>query len=259
MPARIRPTSPHLQIYRWQIGNSLSLLHRLTGIALSLGLAALCAWLIALAGGEESLPCGGTPRREPRGHRGAHGVTFAFLYHLLNGVRHLLWDAGFGFERRQRHASGWLAVIGAVALSACRGRASGTSSACEPAQSLGAGARLGIGQGRHRALVGATGERGCAGAARPVVLLFAAAAALVRLRHGPRLAGCAAERLPGGPAGRSAVVAFLSRHLGDRGGLCARQGHEGRAADVAALCARVARRRRHLRDPARRLGTLRWP
>ena len=44
------------------------------------------------------------------------GWTFAFLYHLLNGVRHLAWDLGRGFERRERHLSGWLAVIGAAAL-----------------------------------------------------------------------------------------------------------------------------------------------
>ena len=54
MPARTRPLSPHLQIYRWQIGNSLSILHRLTGLALSLGLLALSYWLIALAGGEQT-------------------------------------------------------------------------------------------------------------------------------------------------------------------------------------------------------------
>ncbi len=54
MPARTRPLSPHLGIYRWQIGNTLSILHRLTGIALALGLVALSYWLISLAGGEAS-------------------------------------------------------------------------------------------------------------------------------------------------------------------------------------------------------------
>ena len=52
-PARIRPTSPHLGIYRWQIGNTLSILHRLTGVALALGLIALCYWFVALASGPE--------------------------------------------------------------------------------------------------------------------------------------------------------------------------------------------------------------
>ncbi len=56
MPARARPISPHLQIYRWQIGNSLSILHRLTGIALSLGLCAPCYWLVSLAAGTDPMP-----------------------------------------------------------------------------------------------------------------------------------------------------------------------------------------------------------
>jgi succinate dehydrogenase / fumarate reductase cytochrome b subunit len=47
------------------------------------------------------------------------GWTFAFLYHLLNGVRHLFWDAGYGYERTQRHVSGWFAVLGALALTLC--------------------------------------------------------------------------------------------------------------------------------------------
>lgn len=119
MPARIRPTSPHLQIYRWQIGNSLSILHRLTGVALSIALVALCGWLIALAGGEDAYRAVQRLAASPAGIAGLMGVTFAFLYHLLNGVRHLLWDAGFGFERRERRASGWSAVIGALALSIC--------------------------------------------------------------------------------------------------------------------------------------------
>jgi succinate dehydrogenase / fumarate reductase, cytochrome b subunit len=47
------------------------------------------------------------------------GWTFSFLYHLLNGVRHLFWDAGYGFERTQRHLSGWIAVVGALVLTLC--------------------------------------------------------------------------------------------------------------------------------------------
>ena len=119
MPVRARPTAPHLQIYRWQIGNSLSILHRLTGLALSLGLLALCYWLISLAGGEKSYAAAAKVFASPLGLLGLVGWTFAFLYHLLNGVRHLFWDAGFGFERTARHASGWFAVLGSIALTAC--------------------------------------------------------------------------------------------------------------------------------------------
>jgi succinate dehydrogenase / fumarate reductase cytochrome b subunit len=116
MPVRARPLSPHLSVYRWQIGNTLSILHRLTGIALALALAALCGWLMALAGGEQSYSTAMQIIVSPIGFLALFGWTFAFMYHLLNGIRHLFWDAGYGFERGARHASGWFAVIGAAVL-----------------------------------------------------------------------------------------------------------------------------------------------
>jgi succinate dehydrogenase / fumarate reductase, cytochrome b subunit len=116
MPARIRPLSPHLQIYRWQIGNSLSILHRLTGIALALGLPALTYWLNSLAAGSDSYRAAAHAFASPLGLTLLMGWSFAFFFHLLNGVRHLLWDVGLGFERGPRHATGWMAVLGAVGL-----------------------------------------------------------------------------------------------------------------------------------------------
>jgi succinate dehydrogenase / fumarate reductase, cytochrome b subunit len=111
-----RPTSPHLQIYRWEIGMSLSILHRMTGLALAFGLLALCFWLVSLAGGEESYAAAVKLLASPAGIAVLIAWTFAFLYHLLNGVRHLFWDMGYGFERTQRHASAWLAILGAAIL-----------------------------------------------------------------------------------------------------------------------------------------------
>jgi succinate dehydrogenase / fumarate reductase cytochrome b subunit len=116
MPARARPTSPHAQIYRWQIGNSLSILHRLTGAALAVGLIALSYWLAALAGGENSYAAAVRVFSSLLGQLLLIGWTFSFLFHLLNGIRHLFWDAGRGFERTARHASGWFAVLGAAFL-----------------------------------------------------------------------------------------------------------------------------------------------
>ena len=118
MPARPRPLSPHLGIYRWQIGNTLSILHRATGIALAFGLVALAFWLVSLAGGEDSYRRAYRVFASPIGVLLLAGWSFAFFYHLFNGLRHLFWDVGWGFERRQRHASGWFAVIGAVASTA---------------------------------------------------------------------------------------------------------------------------------------------
>jgi succinate dehydrogenase / fumarate reductase cytochrome b subunit len=119
MPARIRPTSPHASIYRWQIGNSLSILHRITGAALAVGLVALSYWLASIAGGADSYARACKLFAHPIGLLFLIGWTFAFLFHLLNGVRHLFWDAGRGFEKTARHTSGWFAIIGAVILTAC--------------------------------------------------------------------------------------------------------------------------------------------
>ena len=114
MPERTRPLSPHLGIYRWQIGNTLSILHRLTGVALALGLLALCFWLVSLASGEDSYRRAAGAFASPVGLICLFGWTFAFLYHLFNGVRHLFWDIGMGFERTARHASGWFVVLAAL-------------------------------------------------------------------------------------------------------------------------------------------------
>ena len=118
MPARARPLSPHLQVYRWQISNTLSILHRLTGAVLSIGLVALVAWILAVAAGAGAY--GRTMRLlgGPLGELLLAGAAFSFFYHLLNGVRHLAWDAGYWFGRRERHASGWFVVAGAFALTA---------------------------------------------------------------------------------------------------------------------------------------------
>jgi succinate dehydrogenase / fumarate reductase, cytochrome b subunit len=119
MPSRARPLSPHVGLYRWQIGNSLSILHRITGAFLAFGLLALGYWLVSLAGGEESYAVAAKVFASPLGLLFLMGWSFAFLYHLLNGVRHLFWDVGRGFERAQRHASGWFVLLGSIALTLC--------------------------------------------------------------------------------------------------------------------------------------------
>lgn len=101
-------------MYRWQIGNTLSILHRFTGIALAFGLLALSYWLVSLGSGEESYQSAARAFASPLGLLCLFCWTFAFLYHLFNGVRHLFWDVGKGFERTARHASGWFVVLAAV-------------------------------------------------------------------------------------------------------------------------------------------------
>jgi succinate dehydrogenase cytochrome b subunit len=118
MSARARPLSPHLQVYRWQISNTLSILHRLTGVALAMGLLAFVAWLVAAADGPRAYARAMRVLGGPVGDLAFVAFAFAFFYHLLNGVRHLAWDVGAGFGRRGRRASGWIVVFGAFALTA---------------------------------------------------------------------------------------------------------------------------------------------
>jgi succinate dehydrogenase / fumarate reductase cytochrome b subunit len=118
MPARPRPLSPHLQIYRWQIGSTLSILHRFTGIGLAAGILALCYWLVSLAADQVAYDGAMRVFRSAPGMLLLAAWTFAFFYHLLNGVRHLFWDIGRGYERAQRHGSGWVVVGASVVLSA---------------------------------------------------------------------------------------------------------------------------------------------
>lgn len=116
MPARARPTSPHLSIYRWEISMALSILHRVTGGFLALGLIALAYWWTALASGPDAFDAAGRLLSSPLGLLVLFGFSFSFWFHLLNGIRHLFFDAGRGFERTERHASGWVAISGAVLL-----------------------------------------------------------------------------------------------------------------------------------------------
>ena len=117
MKRNARPLSPDLQIYRPQLTSVLSISHRLTGIALSIGSLLFVCWLIAAAMG-------------PSAYAVMHGFlnswlgltllfcwTFSFFFHLCNGIRHLFWDAGYGFDLQTIYASGWAVVVVSVVLS----------------------------------------------------------------------------------------------------------------------------------------------
>ena len=115
---RKRPLSPFLTVYRWQYSMALSILHRVMGCALSVGLLLLAYWLMAAATGKAEYETA----RAFFGHALVRvvliGFTFAFFYHLLNGVRHLTWDTGHGLERKAARLSGWVAFLGALAATA---------------------------------------------------------------------------------------------------------------------------------------------
>lgn len=114
MKSVARPLSPHLQIYRWQLTSVLSILHRATGVALSLGTLLLVWWLVAAASGP-------TAYEAAIGFIGSWlgillmlGWSWALFYHLCNGIRHLIWDTGRGLDLATTYQSGW-AVVGASA------------------------------------------------------------------------------------------------------------------------------------------------
>jgi succinate dehydrogenase / fumarate reductase cytochrome b subunit len=116
MADRQRPLSPDLQIYRPQLTSVLSITHRLTGIALSVGSPLLVFWLIAAAAGPSAY---GTLHGFLGSWLGLallFGWTYALFFHLCNGIRHLFWDAGYGFELRAIYASGWTVVAASVVL-----------------------------------------------------------------------------------------------------------------------------------------------
>ena len=115
MPSPERPLSPHLQVYRWQLTSVLSILHRASGIALSVGTLLLVYWLIAAAAGPESFATAQGFIGSILGRILLLGWSWALFYHLCNGIRHLFWDAGRGFELKTVYASGWT-VVGASAV-----------------------------------------------------------------------------------------------------------------------------------------------
>lgn len=104
-----RPLSPYW-IYRWEITMWLSSLHRITGLLLSLGAVALAVWLIALATGDEAFDAVSRVYGSGWFKPLFIGWSFCFFFHLANGVRHLTWDAGYGFDPKRIRASGWTVV-----------------------------------------------------------------------------------------------------------------------------------------------------
>jgi succinate dehydrogenase / fumarate reductase, cytochrome b subunit len=111
-----RPLSPHLQIYKPQITSVLSISHRITGVALTVGTLLLVGWLLVAA------PC-------PAAYAQAQafigswlgilllvGWAYALFFHLCNGIRHLVWDAGYGFDIATTYLTGWTVVAASAGL-----------------------------------------------------------------------------------------------------------------------------------------------
>lgn len=111
-----RPLSPHLQIYKPQITSILSILHRATGMALTLGSVFLVYWLYHIVQGESSYTEIHALMSSFIGRLFLVGWSFSLFYHLLNGIRHLLWDIGMGFEIKEVYATGYIVLFLSVSL-----------------------------------------------------------------------------------------------------------------------------------------------
>lgn len=113
---RVRPLSPHLQIWRWHVTMLASILHRVTGGALSVGAVLIGLWLLALAFGPEAYATFTGWMGSPLGLLVWFGLTVSLAYHLAAGVRHLIWDAGEGLTPKSANALSTASIaFGAVA------------------------------------------------------------------------------------------------------------------------------------------------
>lgn len=122
MASKKRPTSPHLQIYKWNISSLTSIMHRFTGVALYVSIVAIVwyiiyyAYQINIAESEEVCDCPWKTIFEDIFALAAIFVTFSLYYHFCNGIRHLFWDIGKGFELKDARRNGYLVVITSLIL-----------------------------------------------------------------------------------------------------------------------------------------------
>lgn len=118
MAIRERPTSPHLQVYRWQIQMATSILHRATGVILSGGALVIAVSLLLLMLGEDNWNCLTQQLGAWYGQLFLFAWSWAFTYHLANGIRHIVQDFGHGFSIPAFIRSSWTSVIASLVLTA---------------------------------------------------------------------------------------------------------------------------------------------
>ncbi|MCF6302874.1 MAG: succinate dehydrogenase, cytochrome b556 subunit [Devosiaceae bacterium] len=111
-----RPLSPHLEIYQFSLTMALSILHRITGVALYLGTGLLAWWLIAAAMGPDQLDFVNFVLGSWFGQLVLLGFTWALFHHMLGGIKHFIWDTGSGLESENRQLLSWINIFGGLAL-----------------------------------------------------------------------------------------------------------------------------------------------
>lgn len=116
MTVRSRPTSPHLQIYRWTITMTMSIAHRATGIANYAGTLLLVLWLAAAAWSPSALETANAVYGSWFGQLVLFGYTWSLTHHMLGGIRHFVWDSIQAMEPGQREAIAWANLIASVVI-----------------------------------------------------------------------------------------------------------------------------------------------
>lgn len=117
-PQRPRPLSPFTTIFRWPVTMATSITHRVTGIGLAMGTVLLAWWLIAIASGPESYATVTSLAASWIGQIVLFGFAWSLAYHLLNGIRQLAWDMGYGFDVKTANQTSWLVIVLSVLLAA---------------------------------------------------------------------------------------------------------------------------------------------
>jgi len=110
------PLSPHLQIYRWHISSLLSITHRISGIVNLFSLILLFFWLVVLSLGENNYELFLLAINSFIGKFILIGFTWSMSFHILSGIRHLVWDIGYGFEIKTANISGIIVIISSLIL-----------------------------------------------------------------------------------------------------------------------------------------------
>ena len=110
------PLSPHLQIYKWQISSLLSITHRIVGVINILAITIICIWTLSLLAGENTYETTHLFLKSPFGKFIIVFLCWTFSFHILNEIRHLIWDMGYGFDLKITKITGVLAFIGSFIL-----------------------------------------------------------------------------------------------------------------------------------------------
>ena len=116
MEEKNNPLSPHLQIYKWQISSLLSITHRIVGVLNILAITLICFWILSLLLGAESYQALNIFFKSFFGKFLAVGLCWTFSFHILNEIRHLFWDLGYGFDLKIAKITGVSALIGSFGL-----------------------------------------------------------------------------------------------------------------------------------------------